>query len=292
MPPPLKFTKMHGLGNDYVYIDLFAEVVEDPAALARVISDRHRGVGSDGLILVAPPEGTDAHVRMIMYNTDGSRAQMCGNGIRCVAKLAYERGLALANPMRIQTDAGVLSLDLAVNDAGEVTAARVDLGAPMLEAKRIPVVLESDRVVNQPLSLEGVTLNMTCVSLGNPHAVFFERDLKRVPLREWGPQIENHPLFPERINAHFVQVIDRDLVGMVTWERGCGITQACGTGAAAVCVAGVLNKLTDPELTVRLPGGQLKLCWDEDSGHVFMSGPAVEVFRGEWPRTRRARGNT
>jgi diaminopimelate epimerase len=284
MPSPLKFTKMHGLGNDYVYIDLFSEKVTDPPALARAISDRHRGVGSDGLILVGPPEGADAHVRMTMYNADGSRAEMCGNGIRCVAKLAFEHGLAQANPMRIQTDAGVLAVALTLNDEGDVSTVRVDMGAPLLEAKRISPALEGDRVVNQPISLEGVTLHMTCVSLGNPHAVFFEQDLKRVPLRSWGPQIENHPQFPGRINAHFVQVIDRDLVGMITWERGCGVTQACGTGAAAVCVAGVLNKRTDPQLTVRLPGGQLKLEWDETSGHVFMTGPAVEVFRGEWPR--------
>ena len=284
MPPPLKFTKMHGLGNDYVYVDLFSEHVEDPAGLARTISDRHRGVGSDGLILVGPAEGVDAHVRMTMFNADGTQAEMCGNGIRCVAKLAYEHGLATANPMRIQTGAGVLTVDLTLDDEGDVSAARVDMGTPLLDAKRISKALEGDRVVNQPLSLEGVTLNMTCVSMGNPHAVFFERDLKRVPLRTWGPQIENHPLFPDRVNVHFVQVIDRDLAGMITWERGCGITQACGTGAAAVCVAGVLNKLTDPALTVRLPGGQLKLQWDEASGHVFMTGPAVEVFRGEWPR--------
>lgn len=281
---PIKFTKMHGLGNDYVHVSLFDQRVDDPAALARVISDRHRGVGSDGLILVAPPEDAGAHVRMIMFNADGSRAQMCGNGIRCVAKLAYERGLARANPLRVQTDRGVLSLDLTLDADQRVREVRVDMGPPILQPQRIPVALDGERVVGSPLPLGERLLSMTAVSIGNPHAVFFEPDLTRIPLAEWGPQLERHPLFPERVNVHFAQVVRPDLVRMITWERGTGITQACGTGASAVCVAGVLNDLTDRAITAELPGGRLKLEWDQASRHVFMTGPAEEVFTGEWPR--------
>ena len=280
---PLKFTKMHGLGNDYVYVSLFKERVDDPAALARAMSDRHRGVGGDGLILVAPPQGADADVRMIMYNADGSRAQMCGNGIRCVAKLAYERGLARANPLRVQTDAGVLSLDLKLGADERVEAVRVDMGAPILDPRRIPVLLEGENVVARRIALGEQTLSMTCVSMGNPHAVLFALDLTRVPLAEWGPQLERHPLFPERVNVHFVEAVRPDFVKMITWERGTGLTQACGTGACAVCVAGVLNGLTKRAITVELPGGQLQIEWDAARGHVFMTGPATEVFTGVWP---------
>ncbi len=280
---PLKFTKMHGLGNDYVYVNLFEERVDDAPALARVISDRHRGVGSDGLILVVPPEDADADVRMIMYNADGSRAQMCGNGIRCVAKLAYDHGVARRNPLRVQTDAGNLALDLRLGRDGRVEAVRADMGAPILDPKRIPVLLEGRSVVAAPITFGDQTLAMTCVSMGNPHAVFFELDLSRVPLAEWGPQVENHPLFPERINVHFVEAVRPDLVKMITWERGSGATQACGTGASAVCVAGVLNGLTRRALTVELPGGPLQTEWDAATNHVYMTGPAVEVFTGVWP---------
>jgi diaminopimelate epimerase len=279
----LKFTKMHGLGNDYVYVSLFDQTVADPPRLAKVISDRHRGVGGDGLILVAPPENTTAHVRMIMFNADGSRAQMCGNGIRCVAKLAYERGLARANPLQVETDRGVLSLMLTLDAADRVTAVRVDLGEPILDPRRIPVALGGERVVAAPMPFREQVLSVTCVSLGNPHAVFFERHLASVPLAQWGPQLERHPLFPERINVHFVQVLRRDRVKMITWERGTGLTQACGSGAAAVCVAGVLNRLTERALTALLPGGELQLEWEEASNHVFMTGPATEVFTGQWP---------
>lgn len=279
---PIKFTKMHGLGNDYVCVDLSDQRVDDPATLARVISDRHRGVGSDGLILIAPPDDAGAHVRMIMFNADGSRAQMCGNGVRCVAKLAYERGLARANPLRVQTDRGVLSLDLTLDADQRVREVRVDMGPPILEPRRIPVALDGERVVASLIPVGERLLSMTAVSMGNPHAVFFEPDLARVPLAEWGPQLERHSLFPERINVHFAQVVRPDLVRMITWERGTGITQACGTGASAVCVAGVLNDLTGRAITAELPGGRLKLEWDQASNHVFMTGPAEEVFTGEW----------
>jgi diaminopimelate epimerase len=279
----LKFTKMHGLANDYVYVSLFDQMVDDPAELAKVISDRHRGVGGDGLILVGPPEASDAHVRMQIFNADGSRAEMCGNGIRCVAKLVYERGWARENPMRVQTDAGVLPLDLTVDEAGEVSEVRVDMGPPVLDPQKIPVALGGDKVVGMSIPLAGKVLSVTCVSIGNPHAVFFTDALARVPLGDWGPKLERHPLFPRRMNVHFAQVHKPDRVKMITWERGSGQTLACGSGACAVCVAGVLNGKTQRTITVQLPGGDLSLEWDEKSSHVFMTGPATEVFTGEWP---------
>lgn len=279
----LKFTKMHGLGNDYVYVSLFDQAVDDPAELAKVISDRHRGVGGDGLILVGPPQTDDAHVRMQIFNPDGSRAEMCGNGIRCVAKLAYERGWARENPLCVRTDAGVLALDLTLDDAGKVGEVRVDMGPPILDPPKIPVALGGDKIVGMPVPVRGKVLSATCVSMGNPHAVFFADALARVPLSDWGPQLERHQLFPRRINVHFAQVLKPDRVKMVSWERGTGMTQACGTGACAVCVAGVLNDKTARAITAQLPGGELKLEWDEPTNHVFMTGPATEVFTGEWP---------
>jgi diaminopimelate epimerase len=280
----LAFTKMHGLGNDYVYVDTFTQDVAQPVELARRISDRHRGVGSDGLILVGPPDGADADVRMIMYNADGSRAEMCGNGIRCVARLAYERGWATGNPLRVQTDSGVRTLDLTLDDQQRVHAVRVDMGPPGLHAADIPAKIDLDPVVGYPLELDGVALAITCVSMGNPHAIAFVDDLAAVPLERWGPALEHHALFPERINAHFVRIVNRERVEMITWERGTGPTQACGTGASAVCVAGVLNGVTERRIVARLPGGELTLEWEEGSGHVFMTGPAEEVFTGTWPQ--------
>jgi len=280
---PLKFTKMHGLANDYVYVDVSHQRVEDPASLARAMSDRHRGIGSDGLILIGPPDVAGADARMCMFNADGSRGRMCGNGIRCVGKLVYESGLARVNPLRVQTDRGVLTLELVVDADETVTAARVDMGPPTLSPAQIPVLLDGDKVVGVPVTLGEKHLTMTCVSLGNPHAVFFERDLSVVPLAEWGPALEHHALFPECANIHFAEIVRPDFVKLITWERGSGITQACGTGASAVCVAGVLNGLTDRIITVEQPGGKLEVEWDESSDHVFMTGPAETVFTGEWP---------
>jgi diaminopimelate epimerase len=279
---PLEFTKMHGLGNDYVYVDLFGQTVDEPAELARAISDRHRGVGGDGLILVGPPEAGDAHVRMQVFNADGSRAEMCGNGIRCAAKLAYERGWARESPLRIQTDAGVLPLDLMLDGAGRVGEVRVDMGEPVLDPLKIPVALGGDKVVGLTIAVRGKVLSATCISMGNPHAVFFTDSLARVPLDDWGPRLERHQLFPQRINVHFAQVLAEDRVKMITWERGSGKTQACGTGACAVCVAGVLDRRTGRTITVTLPGGDLAIEWDQASNHVFMTGPATEVFTGQW----------
>ncbi len=280
----LDFTKMHGLGNDYVFVSLLDQQVDDPAGLARAMSDRHLGVGADGLILVAPPETPAAHVRMIIYNADGSRAQMCGNGIRCLAKLVYERGWAPFNPLHVQSDRGVHTLELTLDQRQRVVAVRVDMGPPELDPRRIPVDLDGEQVVERPLRLGTRRLAMTCVSLGNPHAVFFVPDLRRVPLADWGPRIEHHELFPERTNVHFAQVVRRNAIRMVSWERGAGSTRACGTGAAAVCVAGVLTGQTERQVNIDLPGGQLKLEWDKQSDHVFKTGPATEVFTGRWPR--------
>jgi diaminopimelate epimerase len=302
---PLNFTKMHGLGNDYIYVNLFTERVADPPALARAISDRHRGVGSDGLILIAPPTTPDprggvvrdADARMIMFNADGSRSQMCGNGIRCVAKYVYERGISRRNPLRIATDAGLLKLELRLDPRGSVAEVRVDMGEPILDAQRIPVHVDGagrsgpgagsggilGAVVDLPIESGGRTFLATCVSMGNPHAVMFCDDLATVRLHEWGPRLEHHPAFPERVNAHWVQVERPDRVCMVTWERGSGVTQACGTGAAAVCVAGVLKGLTTRRITARLPGGELVLEWNADTNHVCMTGPATHVCDGVWP---------
>lgn len=278
----LRFTKMHGLGNDYVYVSTFDQTVANAPGLARKIADRHRGVGGDGLILIAPPSSDDADVRMEMYNADGSRAEMCGNGIRCVAKYAYERGLSRRNPMRVATDRGVLELELTLDAAERVSEIRVDMGEPILDPKLIPVSLSGSRIVATPLPMDGQVLMVTCVSMGNPHAVFFCEQLASVPIKTWGARLETHPVFPQRANIHFVQVMKPNAVKMATWERGAGVTQACGTGAAAVCVAGVLNRLTERAITAHLPGGSLKLEWSAQNNHVYKTGPATDVFDGVW----------
>jgi len=280
---PLRFTKMHGIGNDYVYVDLFRERVDDPPALAREMSDRHFGVGADGLILVGPSDSADVSMRI--FNADGSEAEMCGNGIRCVAKYARERGLARSDEVRIQTRAGVKVVRV-FWEGGRVTRARVDMGQPGLRRADIPMTGPPDeRCVNVPLRLADAMFRVTCVSMGNPHCVIFVPDVEAVPLERFGPAMEHHPAFPRRTNVHFVQVLGRDRVRMRTWERGSGVTLACGTGASAVCVAGTLTDRTDRAIRATLPGGDLDLEWSGD-GHVFMTGPATEVFSGEWPRDR------
>ncbi len=284
MPPrDLPFTKMQGCGNDYVYVDGFHHRVDDPPALARAISDRRFGVGSDGLILVLPSERAD--VRMRMWNSDGSESEMCGNGIRCVAKFAYERGLAPRKArLTAETGAGVLALDLDVRD-GRVEAVTVDMGVPRLERAEIPVagpLAGPGRVVDEPLAVGDRTLGVTCVSMGNPHCVTFVDDVEAFPVARYGPLVENHPAFPRRTNTEFVQVVSRGEVVQRTWERGAGETWACGTGASAVCVAGVLTGRTDRRVLVHLLGGDLRIEWRED-GHVLKTGPAVVVFDGVWP---------
>ncbi len=280
----LRFVKMHGAGNDYVYVDCFDQQVADPAALARAVSDRHFGVGSDGLILVMPPERPkEADVRMRMFNADGSEAQMCGNGVRCLAKYAYDHRRSRANPMRVQTLAGVKTISLELGADGKVAAATVDMGEPILEGARIPVKVDAPRVIDMPLKAAGRNFAATCVSMGNPHAVIYVPDVAAVELERIGPAIENHELFPQRVNVHFVQVYSPSEVAMRTWERGSGVTLACGTGASAVCVAGVLTGRTGREILAHLPGGDLRLAWRQSDNRVLMTGPAVEVFQGVWP---------
>ena len=277
----MRFTKMHGLGNDYVYVDGFSEDVSDPASLAPKISDRHFGVGGDGLILILPGEASD--VRMRIFNADGSEAQMCGNGVRCVAKYAHDHGLSDANPLRVETLAGVKTLDLVLGADGTVASATVDMGEPILDPEKIPVKLSRNPVVDAPLRTATHAFAMTCVSMGNPHAVIYVPDVAAVALEQVGPAIENHPLFPERVNAHFVQVHSDGEVTMRTWERGSGVTLACGTGASAVCVAGVLSGKSGREIVAHLPGGDLALQWRQGDNRVYMTGPATEVFSGDWP---------
>lgn len=278
---PLRFTKMHGLGNDYVYVDLFDQALPgDPGPLAVSMSDRHLGVGSDGLILIGPSDRADA--RMRMFNLDGSEGEMCGNGIRCVAKYVYDHGIARKDRVTIETGRGVLTLDLEV-EGGEASRVRVDMGTPILRSADIPTTLPGDPPVDVPVEVGGLELRQTAVSMGNPHAVAFVDDVAAFPLEAIGPKWERHPAYPRRVNVHVVQVIGPGEVRMRTWERGSGITQACGTGACAVCVAGVLTGRTGRKVVAHLPGGALELEWPSDDAPVFMTGPATEVFSGEWP---------
>ncbi len=283
----VRFTKMHGIGNDYIYVNGLQESVADPEALARAIADRHTGVGGDGLILILPPRnGVEADLRMRMFNADGSESQMCGNGIRCLCKYAHDHGLSNAKPMRIETGAGVLALDYTVNGRGAVETVTVDMGEPILDLPAIPVdakQLSGGEGPTYRLTVDNEPVEAAFVSMGNPHAVIYVDDVSEIDLECIGPKLERHAAFPERVNTHFVQVKSRGEVTMRTWERGSGATLACGTGACAVCVASVFTNRTDRTLLVHLPGGDLQLRWDERTNHVFMTGPAVEVFTGEWP---------
>ena len=277
----MKFTKMQGLGNDYVYANCFKEKIENPSELAVRISDRHFGVGSDGLIMINPSDKAD--FEMEMYNADGSRGEMCGNGIRCVAKYVYDYGLTDKTSISVETLAGIKYLDLTVED-GKVSLVKVDMGRPELEPSRIPVVAEGDRAVDEPITVDGKEYRMTCVSMGNPHAVVYvDCDVKELPLEEIGPGFEHHERFPKRVNTEFVRVLDRKTVEMRVWERGSGETLACGTGACAVAVSSALNGLTEDEVTVKLLGGDLRIQWDRERDTVYMTGPAAVVFDGEWP---------
>jgi diaminopimelate epimerase len=274
----MKFTKMHGAGNDYVYINCFEEKVDDPAILATEISNRNFGIGSDGLILIMP--STVADVRMRMFNADGSEAEMCGNGIRCVAKYAYDHGLVRREHLNIETGAGVLTVDLLTNDADRVERVRVNMGVPQLLRGEIPMTGDPEtKALNIELKILDQTFRATCVSMGNPHCVIFVDNVAAFPVSEYGRHIERHALFPNRTNVEFVRVISRTEVKQRTWERGAGETLACGTGAAAVAVAGVLNGLTDRKIVNHLLGGDLEMEWAE-SGEVLMTGPAVETFSG------------
>lgn len=288
----MRFTKMHGLGNCYIYVNCFEEQVANPSALARAVSDRNTGVGSDGLILICPPsqqaDGTHKtpDARMEMYNMDGSRGRMCGNAIRCVAKYVYDHGLSRSNPMRIETDAGLRALDLTFS-GGKVTHARVDMGRPRLAPEDLPVRLSPGQMIDYPIEVLGrKAASMTCVSMGNPHAVIHGVPLSALTpglLEEAGRKIECHDLFPERANVHFAEFPNPREIRVLVWERGSGATAACGTGACACCVAGVLTGRCERKVTVHLPGGPLEIEWRESDDHVFMTGPAVEIFSGDWP---------
>ncbi len=280
----MHFTKMQGAGNDYVYVDCFTEPIpQQPDELARKISDRHFGVGSDGLILICPSQQADA--RMRMFNADGSESEMCGNGIRCVAKYVYDHGICGKETLRIETGRGILTLNLEVAD-GRAQRVRVDMGEPILEPALIPTTLPGSPVVNANLSIADLggsirTLCVTCVSMGNPHCITFVDKLSDDWVLGIGRKVETDPHFPRRVNAEFVQVLSRTEIRMRVWERGSGETLACGTGACAVCVAGALSGRTERKILAHLPGGDLELHWAED-GHVHLTGPAVEVFSGEW----------
>jgi diaminopimelate epimerase len=276
----MKFTKMHGIGNDYIYVSTFDQKPpSDPSALAVKISDRHFGIGGDGLILIGPSERADA--RMRMFNADGSESEMCGNGVRCVAKYIYDHGLARKQRVTVETGRGVLTLDLEI-EAAKVRRVRVDMGVPILRAAEIPTTLPGDPPIKVSLAVLGHDLRVTAVSVGNPHAVVFVDDVEQFPVATVGPALEHDAAFPRRVNAHFVQVLSPSEVQMRTWERGSGITLACGTGACAVCVAGVLTGRTERRLNAHLPGGDLELEWPSPNSSVFMTGPATEVFSGEW----------
>ena len=289
----MRFTKMHGLGNDYVYVNCFEEKIKKPAKLAQVVSERHFGIGADGLVLIGPSK--KANVRMRVFNADGSEAEMCGNGIRCVAKYAYEHKLAKAGgafsvpsqppcpaSLNIETGRGILTVGLIIDD-DKVQKVCVNMGQPVLTAKDIPVNLPVKKVIEQPMQFENRAFVMTCVSMGNPHAVFFRDDLATINLEKFGPVIEHHSIFPNRINVHFVKIKNASEFTMRTWERGSGITMACGSGACAASVAAVLTGRCERICTAHLPGGDLDLNWCEEDNCVYMTGPAVEVFEGTWP---------
>lgn len=275
----MKFTKMQGLGNDYVYVNTFDEKVADPPALAVALSRPHFGVGADGLVLIGP--STQADYAMRMFNADGSEGEMCGNAVRCIGKYVHDRGLTRHTRVTLATAGGIKTLELHVKD-GSVDQVTVDMGEPAFEPARIPVALPGKRVLHQPIDVGGQTLHITCVSMGNPHAVVFVDDPQAVDVEGIGRQIENHPWFPKRTNVEFVRVARRDRLEMRVWERGSGETLACGTGAAASLVAAVLRGLADRSAVVQLTGGELHVAWDAGTNHVHQTGPARFVFDGVW----------
>ena len=279
----MKFTKMQGLGNDYVYVNCLRETIKNPAEVSKFVSDRHFGIGSDGLIMICPSKVAD--FEMQMYNADGSRGEMCGNGIRCVAKYVYDYGLTDKTHISVETLGGIKYLDLTVKD-GKVALVRVDMGEPELDPEKIPIIMkgysdETDRVLNAQIKVDGKEYHMTGVSMGNPHDVVYIDDVQGLDIEKIGPKFENHERFPQRINTEFARVIDRKTVEMRVWERGSGETLACGTGACAVAVASILNGYTEREVEIRLLGGNLQIEWNEEDNHVYMTGPATVVFDGE-----------
>jgi len=278
----MRFTKMHGIGNDYVYVNCFdVPLPRDIPELAKKISDRHFGVGGDGLILICPSDsGADA--RMRMFNADGSESEMCGNGLRCVAKYVYDHGIKRQPTLRLQTGRGILTVDLELKN-GLVDRVRVNMGQPILEAAKIPTKLPGDPPLNAPFEVAGHKFAVTCVSMGNPHCVIYVPEASDELVLGVGPKIEHSPMFPARVNVEFIEVLSRSEIRQRTWERGSGETLACGTGASAVCVAGVLTGRTDRKIVAHLSGGDLELEWNESDGNVYKTGPATEVFSGDWP---------
>lgn len=283
----LNFTKMEGLGNDYVYINCFRETVENPAELAIAVSDRHFGIGSDGLILIKPSESGNADFTMDMYNADGSRSEMCGNGIRCVGKYVYDYGLTDKTDVAVDTLAGIKYLKLTVekasaDDRGKVKSVTVNMGAPIFLPSEIPVRVDEalEMVKDYPVTISDREYRVTCVSMGNPHCVTFVDSVEDFPLEKYGALLEGHEMFPNRVNAEFVRVVNRSYVEMRVWERGTGETLACGTGACATVAACILNGLTDDEVTVKLLGGELVIRWDRKENLIYMTGPARVVFDG------------
>ena len=276
----MRFTKMHGAGNDYVYIDCFSEPIPtEIAKTAIAISDRHTGVGGDGMVLICPSDVADAQMRM--FNADGSESEMCGNAIRCVAKFVYDRGIAKKPELKVETGRGVLTMQLSADRNGRVDRVRVNMGKPILDSALIPTSLPGDPPQDALLDVGGRSIQVTCVSMGNPHCVTFVDEINDDWVLRIGPQIERHPAFPRRVNAEFVQILSRSEFKMRVWERGSGETMACGTGACAVAVAAALTGRTERIVTAHLRGGDLTLEWSE-GGDVFMTGPATEVFSGDW----------
>ena len=274
----MKFTKMHGCGNDYVYVNLFEETVEDAPKLATVVSDRHFGIGSDGVITIGPSEVAD--FRMRIYNADGSEAEMCGNGIRCVAKYVYDHKLTDKTEIAVETGAGIKTLTLFTENE-KVEQVRVDMGEPILEPSRIPVLSNKNPVIADPILVGNMEWRMTCVSMGNPHAVVFVKDVASFPIEQFGPLFEKHERFPKKTNTEFVHVISRTEVSMRVWERGSDETWACGTGTCATVMACIMNGYTENKVLVHLRGGDLTIEYDPNTKHIFMTGPATEVFHGE-----------
>ena len=276
----MKFTKMHGCGNDYVYVNGFEENIADEAKAAIIVSDRHFGIGADGLIIIKPSDIAD--FEMVMYNADGSRGAMCGNGVRCVAKYVYDHKLTDKTSISVASMGSIKYIDVDVEN-GKVVSAKVDMGSPVLEAKKIPVLSENEKAVNEKITVDGKDYLMTCVSMGNPHAVVFtDIPVSEFPLEKIGPKFENNPVFPDRVNTEFVNITDRKNLNMRVWERGSGETLACGTGTCATVVAAILNGYADNDVTVHLIGGDLKISWSgNEADSVFMTGPAETVFSGK-----------
>ena len=274
----MKFTKMHGCGNDYVYVNGFENKMENPGEISKKISDRHFGIGSDGMIVINPSDVAD--FKMSMYNADGSEGKMCGNGIRCVAKFVYDYKLTDKTTITVETLSGIKTLKLNVKD-GKVETVRVNMGSPILNAKQIPVISAQDQVIDSPLMIDGKEYRITCVSMGNPHDITFVDDTDAIEIEQIGPKFENHEIFPDRVNTEFIQIVDRNTIKMRVWERGSGETLACGTGACASVVACVLNNKTENVVTVKLLGGDLLIEYNREENTVYMTGPATTVYTGE-----------